>query len=269
MARIPLPDIRFRTLWIALPAAVGLGVAGIMMAGPIVSIPPMWLGMTLHSATIAALWMLAGLIAPRTHRALAVVFLTGAALCVPLNVGFVHSVSVFYGLMPIIGACISSGLVWLGIAKATFETGTHRTALAIPAATATVLVMGLLMRPHANLRRAMWAMDDTPIPASVSFAAPNDADTRFVWTASAFNMDSMRVRLEIDPGSGTPRLILVRLNTSAERERACDAFRASGDALVSGEITHQVIPALIARLPHRRFACASGSFWHIAASGSS
>lgn len=262
MADVAAPRGPFRSIWLALPVAVLAGFAGLFVAGPIVIVSPGWLGLSLHSAFIAAIWMIAGgYFAPRTHLALGALFVPGAVLCAWLELGFVHSVSAYYGISTIVMSCLAGALVWLSYARNLPPAASRAAALAVPAATAVVLTTASLLRPGVGLSRVMLALDRTTIPAHVSYAAPAEADQHYVWTPKQYELDSLPVRLELSPGSGDSPYTLRRLQPGTERQAACTAFRESSRSLASGNVAAGAIPAIVTVLPHRQIGCAAGSFW--------
>jgi hypothetical protein len=260
MADVAPPRRPFRSIWVAIPAAVLAGFAGLFALGAIISVKPVWLGFALHSSSIAMIWMLAGgYFAPRTHLALGAVFVPGALLCAWLGVGFVSGVSAYYGIATIAISCFAGSAVWYWYVRTMQPVASRTLAFVVPAATAVVLTAAALLRPSVGMRRNMWDLDRTRIPAHVANRTPHESEHPFVWTPSRIDRDSVSVSLELD--SDDSRYTLYRLRTDSERLAACTAFRERSRALDSGNVAEGAIPRIVTVLPRRQIGCSAGSYW--------
>ncbi len=198
----------------------------------------------------AAAWMAVGLkIAPRSSFVHAVLFLLGVGTAWVLCRHIVHSTSPYYGLTPVLLACVSSSVVWCAMAR---DRRARMLSLAIPGLALCGATLGALAWPTLGVTRSVTNAVGRAFTVHIAVGQT----PLYVWSTTAVDVDSV-VRIEMDPGSGPSEYRLSRV-TGTNVQQGCDAFRESSRALVRGEVANGAIPRAITWLPIRLSRCEQG-----------
>lgn len=253
----------------ALAAALLSATVVIVAMGPMTARFASWAAEASTSVVAAAIWMLVGLrVTGSTTQAGVTLFVAGAGLAWFLGRGIVHSISPYYGITSFAAACVGAALAWWVSRRRDDGVVAGAWAIVMPLFTLLLGAAATLGTPTLGVTRRMWHDSAGPLRAHVIAARGDSARTIFLWTAdgsaSIREADSMRVRLELDPGSGgRDGYRLARMRDAATLSAACNSFRQRTAQMVQQEIARGDIPPFITTLPLNVARCASGTMWEI------
>ena len=253
---------RIAMLPLVCAAAAVAAFCVVLITGPVTNVGSPWLGESLTAFFAAAAWMSVGVrVAPRLPLAGAVLFVVGLGCAWFLNRGVVHSISPYYGLVPIASACVGGAIAWVVMNRMTGR-GAFMLALVLPSIVLVAVTAVTLATPALAATRDLWNGDRDPIRVPMLMTDRGGVGVMYLWTETATTISlSERVRVEPDPGSGAGEYRLTPVREPVAIDALCADFRNATRAMIESEIARGSTPRFVTLLPFNLARCEQGTLW--------